>query len=183
MQDRLRAEVQKVMGGKTGEGDMNAALIDEMPFLHAVVHEGLRLYPTVPHTVREALKDTTIGDVVVPKGTAVIIAPMGYNRITSLWGPDAMEFNPDRWIDKDGKVSITGSATSQYSFGTFLHGPRSCIGQNFARMELKCLLSAMMLNFRFELMDPSIIDTEAVEPAGTVTIKPKGGMYLRLTEL
>merc|ERR1711904_15807 len=67
------------------------------------------------------------------------------NRNTGIWGKDAMEFIPQRWIDADGRVNNSGGVTSNYSIMTFLHGPRSCIGQGFARSELKCLVAALVV--------------------------------------
>jgi len=60
-----------------------------------------------------------------------------------------------------------------------VHGPRSCIGQGFAKAELKCLLAAMLLRFEMEMARPD----EEVVPAGAITIKPKNGMRLRLKDL
>jgi cytochrome P450 len=62
---------------------------------------------------------------------------------------------------------------------TFLHGPRSCIGQNFARAEMRCLLAPVVGAFEWELaMDPA-----DVIPGGAVTIKPAKGLRLKLTPL
>jgi cytochrome P450 len=62
---------------------------------------------------------------------------------------------------------------------TFIHGPRSCIGQSFAKNELKALVAAWVLAFQFEMKDP----LEEVVPFGMVTMKPKNGLYLRVTSL
>lgn len=75
-----------------------------------------------------------------------------------------------------GKPNYTGGASSNYDFMTFLHGPRSCIGQNFARAELRCLLAAMASRFEWTL-DMAVED---VVPGGAITIKPQNGLHLRL---
>ncbi|UNI19411.1 hypothetical protein JDV02_005595 [Purpureocillium takamizusanense] len=102
-------------------------------------------------TSREAVCDTTIQGQVVPKGTYIVISPWGTNVDRSLWGHDAGEFSPERWLSpttaagsSDTATATTGSggAKSNYAFLTFLHGPRSCIGADFARAELACLLAA-----------------------------------------
>jgi len=59
---------------------------------------------------------------------------------------------------------------------TFIHGPRSCIGQGFAKAELRTLLAAWTLSFEFEMERPG----DALVPEGMVTVKPKGGLYLRV---
>ena len=73
----------------------------------------------------------------------------------------------------------SGGAESNYSQLTFLHGPRSCIGQNFAKAELRCLIAAFVKAFEWEMVNPN----EEVIPAGVITIKPKKGLHLRLKPL
>jgi cytochrome P450 len=72
-----------------------------------------------------------------------------------------------------------GGAESNYSFLTFLHGPRSCIGEKFARAELRALVAAFVGSFEMEMADPN----EKVLPGGTITSKPVGGMKLRVKEV
>jgi cytochrome P450 len=146
--------------------------------LNGICQETLRLYPTVPITVRTANKDTHILGDRIPKGTNVLLSPWATNRSPDLWGQDADEFIPERWIT-DGKPNNSGGAASNYSILTFLHGPRSCIGQGFAKAELRCLLAATILNFEWSL-DMPVAD---VVPAGVITIKPKKGMYLKMRKI
>ncbi|KAK7810510.1 cytokinin hydroxylase, partial [Quercus suber] len=94
-----------------------------------------------------------------------------------IWGPDAAEFRPERWLIKGQER--WGGGKGALSLLTFLHGPRSCIGQAFARAELKCLVAAFVMSFEFEMADL----TEKIEPAGLITIKPENGLRLRLKEL
>lgn len=97
-----------------------------------------------------------------------------------MWGPGASEFDPGRWIEpKTGKPNQSGGASTNYAFLTFLHGPRSCIGQGFARAELRALVAAFVGAFDFTMADPD----EEVIPAGVVTTKPKNGLKLRLTKI
>jgi len=174
IQDGLRTEVRnKIRPDQPVDSD----IIESLPFLSAVCNEVLRLYPTVPVTVRKAIRPTTILDQSVPTGTEVLICPWAINRLPALWGPDAESFVPDRWMG-EGQANL-GGASSNYSFITFVHGPRSCIGQGFAKAELKCLLAAMLLRFEMEMARPD----EEVVPAGAITIKPKNGMRLRLKDL
>lgn len=173
IQQQLRSEVL----AHTEGGELDATSLDSMKYLNAVCNETLRLYPTVPVTARTAIRQTAIGSTVVPKGSDVIISPWAINRLEKLWGEDAGTFNPDRWLY--GDKSSTGGSNTTFSLITFLHGPRSCIGQVFAREELKCLLAAFVRRFRLEMLDPN----EIMEPAGLITIKPKNGLHLKLTDI
>ena len=71
---------------------------------------------------------------------------------------------------------MNGGAESNYSFLTFLHGPRSCIGEKFARAELRALMAAFVGSFEMALADP----LEKVVVGGTITSKPVNGMRLKL---
>jgi cytochrome P450 len=125
-----------------------------MPFLNAVCNETLRLYPTIPVSARVASRDTTVLNQFVPKGTLLILSPWAINRSPQFWGPDADKYNPDRWIHAASeKANYMGGTESNYNFLTFLHGPRSCIGERFARGELRALLAAFVGNFSFEMAD------------------------------
>ncbi|KEF61837.1 uncharacterized protein A1O9_03408 [Exophiala aquamarina CBS 119918] len=178
IQDRLRAECSaKLPNGPVSEVDAAAFDPENMPFLAAVCNETLRLYPPAPSTVREAIVSTTIRNVPIAKGTLVTIPPWAVNRNRALWGANAADFIPDRWID--GPNAANGGAESPYSFLTFLHGPRSCIGQGFARLEMKCLLALLITRFAFETTSPD----QMVQICGFITIKPQGGLRLKVYDL
>lgn len=119
-----------------------------------------------------AVRDTQILGQHVPAGTNVVVSPWAINRSKGIWGPDAEDFRPERWMEE-------GGPKSPLSLITFLHGPRSCIGQAFSRAELKCLVAALVLKFELKMADPE----EVIEPAGLATIKPKNGLKLLLKEL
>jgi cytochrome P450 len=148
--------------------------LDSIAYLHAVCNETLRIYAPVPITLRDTAHDTTILGQFVPKTTKVIIAPWAINLNKQLWGEDAEEFNPDRWM-APGQAN-SGGAVSNYAFLTFLHGPRSCIGQRFAMAELACLLAAFVGKYEFEMADPD----EKIEVKGGITARPKNGMHIKL---
>jgi cytochrome P450 len=171
-QTKLRAEIRAALPDPSAASStITAADIDRLPLLAAVCQETLRLYPTVPVTGRLSVRDTRINDVHIPMNTFVILSPWAINRSTKLWGPNAEEFFPERWINADGTANKTGGATSNYSQITFLHGPRSCIGQDFAGSELKVLCATLIGKFSFELAR-SEADGQYT-PAGVVTTKAK----------
>lgn len=141
IQSRLRNEIRSVLPNpRSPTSSISSNDIDSMSYLNAFCNEVLRLYSPVPVTVRVAAQDTTLIGHFVPKGTTIFISPWATNANKDFWGEDAADFNPDRWLG-EGK-SNTGGADSNYAFLTFLHGPRSCIGQSFAKGEFACLLAA-----------------------------------------
>ncbi|KKK26304.1 hypothetical protein ARAM_001567 [Aspergillus rambellii] len=153
MQTRLRQELRDNLPSLSNrEASVSAEDIDGLPYLHAVCSETLRFYPPVPTTVREAVQDTTVAGYRIPRGTSFAIAPGVINLNPELWGPDAGEFNPERWM-KEGCAN-SGGVKSHHGFLTFLQGPRSCIGATFAKAELACLVAALVGRFRLELESP-----------------------------
>ncbi|KAJ5825588.1 hypothetical protein N7474_002726 [Penicillium riverlandense] len=179
VQTRLREEVRANLPPVSTENPepITASMLDNLPYLNAVCNEVLRFHPSVPATLREASRDTSLVGHPIPKGTILIISPEVTNHTKELWGPDADKFNPDRFMSP-GKAN-TGGATSNYAFLTFLHGPRSCIGQRFAQSELACLLAAMVGRFQMELKFPDA----KLEVREGATVSPKDGVLAKLTPL
>ena len=160
---------------------VTAETIEKMSYLKAVCWEVLRLFSPVSVTIRVAVRDTTICSQPIAKGTTVMIPPWAVNASTELWGVDAEEFVPERWLrmkntDDDPNVSSNGGKGTNYNFLTFLHGPRACIGQTFAVGELSCLLAAWVGAFETELEDPDFVPVVK----GSITAKPKGGVHVRV---
>ncbi|XEV07402.1 hypothetical protein FSHL1_012689 [Fusarium sambucinum] len=177
IQKKLREEIRDALPADVDSNTPDlASILEQLPYLNGVMHETLRLYPTVPLTMRSALRDTRIGDQYIPQGTDVIVSIWYINRSPEIWGPDAAEFRPERWMTEDGKPNQNGGASSNYNFLTFLHGPRSCIGQGFAKAEMRCLLANMVKSFEWTLA----MDDKLVLPRGVITIKPENGMYLNM---
>ncbi|CAN9438240.1 unnamed protein product [Alternaria alternata] len=183
IQARLRSEILKYIPdpGVLSSPDFDVArLLESMPYLNCVCNEVLRLFPPVPLTSRVAVRDTTVCGHFIPSGTMFWIVPWAINRSPKLWGPDAEDFVPERWMDTTtGRATMNGGAESNYSFLTFLHGPRGCIGERFARAKMRSLVATFVGNFEMELADPN----EEIVVGGTLTSKPRNGMKLRLKDV
>jgi cytochrome P450 len=177
VQTRLRDEVRANLPSLNDETPITASEIDNLPYLNAVCNEVLRFHPSVPATIRTAVRDTSLAGKHIPKGTLFIISPQILNRMEEFWGPDADKFNPDRFMGP-GKAN-TGGAVSNYAFLTFLHGPRSCIGQGFAKAELACLIAATVGRFQMELKYPDA----KLEVREGATVSPKDGVLAKFTLL
>jgi cytochrome P450 len=172
-QSKVREEIKTAIPDKTCAAEqITSSTIDSLHYLQAVCNEALRLYPPVALTVRVAVKDTTVAGEHLPKGTAIMLPPWAVNATREIWGPDAAEFVPERWLNP----SKSGGSSSNFSFLTFLHGPRSCIGEKFARAELACLVAAWVGAFDTRLFDEEFV----VEARGGLTVKPKDGLLVRI---
>ncbi|KAI5466428.1 cytochrome P450 [Mariannaea sp. PMI_226] len=186
VQRRLREEVRERLPSVDSDVDITSMDIDRMPYLNAVCSEVLRYYSPVPLTLRETVHDTTVMGHPVRKGTRIMLAPWATNFDRELWGPDAAKFDPERWIsstptaDATAAATTNGGASSNYAFLTFLHGPRSCIGQSFAKAEFACLLAAWIGRFEFALADPALEDEKKLEIRGGITARPSKGMQVKV---
>jgi cytochrome P450 len=126
-------------------------MMQELPYLKAVFHETLRLYPQVPRNVKEVVEDDVLPDgTVVYKGDSVVFSTYAMGRNRSVWGEDAEVFCPERWLmdeedivkeqassppqkERDGGhskgVSPLGKfrMESQFKFNSFNANPRLCL--------------------------------------------------------
>lgn len=162
MQKRLREEVRQRLPSALGAGDICSSDIDDMPFLHGFCKEVFRVYGGGEVT-RVSAYDTEVQGYKIPKGTAVTLASVGTNSDPTLWGDDASEFRPERWMAAAGDSSAdiarkreSGGATSSYAFLTFVHGPQSCIAARFAQAEFACLLAAWVGCLEFTPCDETL---------------------------
>ena len=131
----------------------------------------------MPITLRQTSRDTTLQSHFLPARTTVVICPWAINTSTHLWGPDARHFVPERWLAPG--AANTGGAASNYALATFLHGPRSCIGKDFARAEFACLLACLVARFDLALADEAYV----LRVQGGITARPAGGLRVRLRDL
>ncbi|KAI0468001.1 cytochrome P450 [Xylaria cf. heliscus] len=173
----LRKEIKHGLSDSTRVGI--GENIEKLPVLNGVIHEALRLYPIIPMTSRVAIRDTVLNGTPIPKGTEVLVSPWVINYAAEAWGDTAEQFDPQRWIDADGRPNTHGGARSTYDFGTFLHGPRSCIGMQFAKAELRCLIAALVSCFEWSLGMPD----DDVVLGGVISITPHKGLRLRLRKV
>ncbi|TMW65595.1 hypothetical protein Poli38472_008237 [Pythium oligandrum] len=124
----------------------------ELTYLEATIKEALRYYPAAPFTMRQATKDTFLcGDIFVKKGQVIGLSAYVMNRNPDVWGPDANEFKPERWIDPETGNIINMPAHKFFTFGA---GPRACVGMSLAMMELRVIIANLIHKYRFDV-DPS----------------------------
>ncbi|KAK9446909.1 cytochrome P450 [Limtongia smithiae] len=171
LQTRLRAEIRSAF--PNGLDSIRAHEdVESLKFLHNVTREVFRLMPPVMNTTRMASEDVIIAGEHVPKGTFFMISPAIMNRKRELWGPDALEFKPDRWDDP------ATATLSNMAFLTFLQGPRACIGRRFAELEFKSLLLSLIGSFKFSLRPG-----QEVKWTSIITYRPIGGLPLQVQSL
>ncbi|KAF8130331.1 cytochrome P450 [Boletus edulis] len=169
MQSMLRDEIRRTeaITRERGSPHLTVTDLEAMPYLNAVLKEGLRFHPIGTSSMRMARDDDIlplskpvlgvsgemIHEVRVSKGTEIMISITAYNRDKDLWGEDAHEFKPDRWLDgtMDGKNSPGVGVYSNLM--SFFSGPQACIGWRFAMIEMQAFLSTLVGKFEFAMTD------------------------------
>jgi cytochrome P450 len=169
VQDKLRAEIARAQEENGGE-DLDHDTLMALPYLDAITRETLRLHPPVTFLSRTTRADISLplsqpivtksGDslsaIPLKNNTNVVIGIAGANRDKDIWGEDADEWKPDRWMGK-GWVDVATSSDKLpgvYSgMMTFLGGSRACIGFKFSQLELKVVLTTLLQQFHFSLPD------------------------------
>lgn len=120
--------------------------LGKMHYLHASLSETLRLYPALPVDGKYVVNEDTLPDgFKVKKGDSVNFLPYAMGRMSYLWGDDAKEFKPERWI-QDGIFH----PKSPFKFPAFQAGPRTCLGKDFAYLQMKIVAAVLVRFFKFE---------------------------------
>ncbi|GAB4850102.1 hypothetical protein Ancab_029401 [Ancistrocladus abbreviatus] len=142
-QQLAREEVLRVCGARDIPTKDDVA---NLKALGMIVYETLRLYPPAVATIRRSKKDLELGGIKIPKGTEILIPILAVHHDSTVWGPDANEFNPARF--SQGAARAANYPTSFMPFGL---GARQCIGQNLAILQVKMALAMILQRFTFDL--------------------------------
>jgi len=148
--------------------------IAQLDYVQACAHEAMRLKPVAPQTGLEALRDTTIGDLHVPRGM-VVIGVMRRDATSERFVTNAAAFDPDRWL-ADSEPSAASAKRISMPFGA---GPRICPGRYLALMEMKVALAVLLANF--DLVRVATVDGEPPRELLQLAMAPVG-LTLRVRE-
>ncbi len=154
-QDRVAEEVLRL----APDPENAAEILPQLTYTRAVIDEALRLYPPAFVIVRRALGEDVAGDVPVPKGSLVLIAPWVLHRHRRFWAAP-QRFDPSRFLPG-------AAAPPRFAYMPFGAGPRTCVGAPFALTALVLVVATLVRAFRIELAPH-----RPVSPVGLVTIQP-----------
>lgn len=163
----LRRELEEETDRKVSGRVPTLDELKELKFTEAVLNETLRIYPPAWTVEREPIEDDVIAGFEVKAGNVVTVGPYFIHHNRQVWeNPEG--FDPSRFLGAEKR--------HRYAHFPFGGGPRKCVGADFAMLEAKLLLAAMVKNFRLDLQAASF-----VEPEGTVTLYPRKGMPMALS--
>ncbi|KAI0718774.1 cytochrome P450 [Cerioporus squamosus] len=160
VQDKLR---QEILTASKGE-DLGYDTLVSLPYLDAVCRETLRLHAPVAQVFRETREDVVLPlsqpvrgldgkfmqEIPIPKDTTVVVGLLSSNQNKQIWGEDALEWKPERWLSPLPESVTEAKIPGVYSnLMTFLGGGRACIGFKFSQLEMKVVLCLLLSKFTF----------------------------------
>ncbi|XP_069703349.1 cytochrome P450 4C1-like [Periplaneta americana] len=139
VQDKVVAELKEIFDSSDRPPTYND--LQKMKYLEQAIKETLRLYPSVPVIGRYCAEDLKVGDYTIPAGANVLIPIFALHRKEKYF-PDPDKFDPDRFLPDNIQMRPV------FSFIPFAAGPRNCIGQKFAMLEIKATVSQLLRRYR-----------------------------------
>jgi cytochrome P450 len=163
--ERMRQEFDSVLNGEP----LNYSAVPKLEFATKVVQEGLRLYPPFWMVDRMALSDDRAGDLVIPRGSTVVVFVYGAHHSPRYWD-DPERFDPERFTKANEKLR------APFTYLPFGAGPRGCIGGNYAMLQVLMILSVLLRKYDFKLAPDQTIEARPL-----VILRPKNGIRMTFT--
>ncbi|KAI9563271.1 hypothetical protein GHT06_010729 [Daphnia sinensis] len=148
------------------ERDCTQEDISNLKYLECCIKETLRIYPSGPVFERDVQEDIQIGKYSIPAGCTLGFLALAMHRNPKVF-PDPLVFKPERFFPDEA------IGRHPYAYIPFSAGPRNCIGQRFAMLEGKVVLSTLLRHFKFE-----ISSSKPPIPSYQVTLKSLNGIHL-----
>ncbi|CAG9771677.1 unnamed protein product [Ceutorhynchus assimilis] len=166
VQKKVREEQREIFGKKR-DRTVTYQDLQNMKYLEVVIKETLRLYPSLAMIGRLATDDINFKGNIIPKNTLMTLFIFGINRDPDYY-ENPEEFKPERFLDSTGK--------HPYAYIPFSAGPRNCIGQKFALLEVKSTISGIIRNFELHPTNP----THKLQISSEAVLKSLNGIMVRI---
>ncbi|KZZ99285.1 Cytochrome P450 [Moelleriella libera RCEF 2490] len=143
--------------------------LDQLPFLDAVLCEGLRLYPPIPMSLPRFVPSggRTIDGYHLPEKTIVSCQAHSVHRMNTAVFPDPQKFQPDRWLRAEGDTE------RRRLLFAFSNGGRGCVGKHLAVAEMKTLLRDVYSSYS-TTPDPSMSAAQMASSDQLISTRPLG---------
>ncbi len=141
---RVREEVARIAPDPAA---FSAEQMDGLDYLDACIQEAMRLKPVAPFLPLEALRDTTVGDVLLPKG-GFVWCVLRHDSVAEEYYPNALGFEPERWL-REGEDAA--DKRIPLPFGA---GARTCPGRYLALLEIKIAVAMTLASFDIDVETP-----------------------------
>lgn len=127
----------------TADSDVTLKDINDMKYLECCIRETMRLCPPVPFVTRYSTAEVQLSSGIIPKNTNIHINVFHTHRNPKIWGANANEFDPERFLPE------YCAKRHPYSYIPFLAGPRNCIGMKYAWISAKIMLAHLLRQYQF----------------------------------
>lgn len=168
VQKRVHEELDQVFESVHEPATMDK--LSQLTYLGTVLKEALRIYPSVPFIARTLHEDCVIHGITFPKGSEAVLLIYHLHRDPKVF-PDPERFDPDRFN------AANSLKRHPYAYVPFSAGPRNCIGQKFAQLEEKVLVSTILRRFAVESTTPR----EEMNELSELILRPELGVHVKLT--
>ncbi|CAN8272765.1 unnamed protein product [Cochlearia groenlandica] len=166
---KIRQEINKNMP-KFDHNDL-----DKLVYLHGAVCETLRLYPPVPFNHKSPAKpDLLPSGHRVDENVKIVIPTYALGRMRSIWGDDAEDFRPERWVLDNGMLRHEPS----HKFLAFSAGPRTCLGKKLTFLQMKLVAVEIIRNY-----DIKVVEGHKTEPVPSVLLRMQHGLHVNVTKI
>jgi cytochrome P450 len=152
-----------------GDEPLSHGHVPRFEFTVQVIQEGLRLYPPFWMIDRVAVEDDRAGEIDIPKGSTVIVYVYGAHHAPRYWD-NPERFDPERFTKANDKLR------TPFTHLPFGGGPRGCIGNHYAMLQMLMILSVVLRRYDFQL-----IPGQTIEERAMVILRPKHGIRMAFT--
>jgi cytochrome P450 len=164
---KMRSEIDE----NFGDEEINYSKLHSLKYTIAVLDEAMRIYPPFWMIDREAQEDDEFNGMKIPKGTTVIPYIYGAHHNEDHW-KDPEKFDPNRFMgENENKIH-------PFAHIPFGGGPRVCIGQNMAKMQILLVISAIVRKYDFELINQKEPGLHAM-----MLLKPEGEIHMKFQRI
>ena len=164
VEHRLHSELDRVLGSdQPAVGDLA-----ELPYTRKVIEEALRLYPPAWIFGRKAIADDEIGGYTIPANGIIVLSPYVTHRHPAFWEHPEV-FDPERFTPERSAIR------PHFAYFPFGGGPRMCIGNNFALMEMQLILATIAQRYTLRL-----VSGHPVEPEAFLSLRPRYNLPMTL---
>ncbi|XP_019093295.1 PREDICTED: alkane hydroxylase MAH1-like [Camelina sativa] len=172
---KIRQEINaKLSPGTKNFESFNSEEVKELVYLHGALCETLRLYPPVPFQNKPPINsDVLPSGHKVDASSKIFIFLYSLGRMKSVWGEDASEFKPERWISESGRLIHVPS----FKFLSFNAGPRTCLGKDVVMTNMKTIAVKIIQNYEIK-----VIEGHKVEPFPSIILYMKHGLKVTVTK-
>ncbi|UYV77769.1 CYP4V2 [Cordylochernes scorpioides] len=167
IQKRVHSEMDDVFG-EDFERLVETEDAKKLKYLECVMKESQRLYPVVPYIGRCLSEDLAIDKYIIPAGSTVAVFLYMIHHSPDVY-PNPETFDPDRFLPENV------NKRHPFAYLPFSAGPRNCVGQKFAQIEQKVILSNILRRFRVT----SLIQRDKLDLVPELVLTPKPGLLVR----